>query len=145
MGAWGLGSFDNDDAMDWMVDFSEKQNIAFLEETFDLVLSNGDSEYIAAFYGSNAIAAAEIVAAAIGNISNSFPEHYLNKSDEIEVETIYLPRLKAAITQDIITKAKSALVLVKSNKNSELRQLWEEVDDYSDWLNDVGELEKRLN
>ena len=145
MGAWGLGSFDNDDAMDWMVDFSEKQNIAFLEETFDLVLSNGDSEYIAAFYGSNAIAAAEIVAAAIGNISNSFPEHYLNKSDEIEVEKIDLPKLKAAITQDIITKAKSALVLVKSNKNSELRQLWEEVDDYSDWLNDMGELEKRLN
>lgn len=42
MGAWGYGSFENDDALDWL---AELEDVSQLEEALDAVITNG-GEYI---------------------------------------------------------------------------------------------------
>lgn len=144
MGAWGLGSFENDDAMDWMSDFAEVQDMNLINATFDIVIENAGS-YIEAPEASNALAAAEIIAAIKGNIHKDFPDYYLNKSEEIEAELIDFDKLKTGLIEDVSQKALQVVRLIKENENSELKQLWQDTDEFSDWLNDVNELEKRLN
>ena len=60
MGAWGLGIFDNDSALDWVYDLVESTGTTVLREAFDNVI-NGE-EYIDVDFGSAAVAAASIIA-----------------------------------------------------------------------------------
>ena len=64
MGTWGIGSFENDDAADFMIDALESGDLSLLGEVFDNVLTS--TEYVEASDATVAIAAAEIVAAALG-------------------------------------------------------------------------------
>src|SRR3954451_21808785 len=64
MGAWGPGPFDNDDAMDWLVGLEESHDESALREAFRAV--EADATYIDLPVAANALAAAEVVAAAVG-------------------------------------------------------------------------------
>ena len=64
MGAWGFGSFDNDDAADFLADATESGDLSLVRGALDNVLTS--TEYVEAPDASQAIAAAEIVAAALG-------------------------------------------------------------------------------
>ena len=63
MGAWGCGSFENDDAVDWVYEF-ESSGVAAVASALEHVSSIAEDEYLEAPEASAAIAAAEIVAAA---------------------------------------------------------------------------------
>lgn len=65
MGAWGHGSFDNDAASDWLGDLAEG-DVSLVGETLDAVGAAEKDEYIDADDACNALAAAELVAAALG-------------------------------------------------------------------------------
>jgi hypothetical protein len=54
-GAWGPGSFENDDALDWASEFNLNPRVAVLVETLRVV---AEALYIEAPDGSAAIAAA---------------------------------------------------------------------------------------
>ena len=64
MGAWGLGSFENDGACDFLADATESGDLTLLREALDNVLTS--TEYVEAPDACNAIVAAEIIAAALG-------------------------------------------------------------------------------
>ena len=70
MGAWGFGTFENDDAGDWLFDLEETNDLSLIEQTLTL-----EDDYIEAPDGCNALAAAEIVAALMGKTRGCLPEN----------------------------------------------------------------------
>src|SRR5437868_5730136 len=72
MGAWDHGTFDNDDASDWVYELEDTTDFALVEESLEAVaLSCSVLESSAC---CTALAAAEVVAAARGRASDSLPE-----------------------------------------------------------------------
>lgn len=64
MGAWGVGSFENDDAGDFLGDVTDSGDLSLIREALDNVLTS--TEYVEAPDACMAIVAAEVVAAALG-------------------------------------------------------------------------------
>lgn len=129
MGAWKAGSFDNDDALDWVSDFADKPGREFIESTLKAVIES--DEYLEAPESSMAIAAAEVVAA----LRDAPP---LTLPDEIQK---VVSSGEITVDQNLIDLALKAIERVKTN--SELKELWEE-SDASEWLSAIASLEKRL-
>src|SRR5579864_6837094 len=71
MGAWGPGSFENDDASDWADDLEGSTGIGMLKEAFKAVEKNKFPESPDCCI---ALAAAEVVAAAKGKPCPDFPD-----------------------------------------------------------------------
>ncbi len=65
MGVWGAKSFENDDALDWVADLDEANDIEPVTKALNYIV-NGDSDYLEIPECSVAVAAAEIVAALRG-------------------------------------------------------------------------------
>ncbi|RYG97568.1 MAG: DUF4259 domain-containing protein [Alphaproteobacteria bacterium] len=133
MGAWGSGSFDNDDAGDFLSDATESGDLSLLLEVFDNVLTS--TEYVEAPDATQAIVAAEIVAAALGRSTLA--------AQREEDLTRWLARIRPTIDGELAGKARNALARILA-PNSELRELWEESEDFSDWQASVTELQQQL-
>src|SRR4051794_2230831 len=73
MGAWGSGSFENDDACDWVADLEENGPSA-VREPLTTVADADEDEYLEAPDCSVAIAAAELIAASHDRAATDFPE-----------------------------------------------------------------------
>jgi Domain of unknown function (DUF4259) len=130
MGAWSIEHFDNDAALDWLYDFSMDPSEQLLEETFKAVVDAAD-DYIESDDGSAVLVAAEVIAAARGKKSSAYPE-----------DTEVFSKLK--ISPALIARALQAIDIVSRQDNSELKELWEESDEYTDWQKAVAELKERL-
>ena len=132
MGARGTGSFDNDDAMDWIGGFgADGANI--IEEALEAINDLDPGDYIEADAAAHAIAAAELVAAARdGDVS-------------------HLPDDAAASLRENAAKINAAKLLAASRKavsrvlkSSELKELWDDSADGEEWEEGVRELLERL-
>jgi hypothetical protein len=133
MGAWGFGSFDNDDAADFLADVTESGDLSLIREVLDNVLTS--TEYVEAPDASQAIAAAEILAFAIGR-----PTPAAQQEQALEQ---WISRLRPSVEPALVTQARDALVRILA-PNSELRELWEDADEFSDWRATVDELARQL-
>src|SRR5450755_543412 len=69
-GAWGDGSFDNDDALDWVSQCTKSGEAKLVAATLNKALSSGE---IDAADGASIVAAVEVVAAANGKPSPNLP------------------------------------------------------------------------
>lgn len=128
MGAWGAGSFENDEASDWVYVLEEADG-------FDVVrraLAVADEDYLEAPDATIALAAAEVVAAALGQPAADLPD---------EVQPFVAQHGSSATTEDA-TLALAALARVRG-EDSELAELWEESGG-DDWNQAVDELRARL-
>jgi hypothetical protein len=126
MGAWGAGTFDNDDALDWLDDLVDGASDAIrgaLEAT--------EAESIEAPDASSALAAAEVVAAALGNPAADLPGEV---SDWLEANGAKSAAALAPLARQAVERIRA---------NSELKDLWEETDP-SEWTAAVDDLHKRL-
>jgi len=130
MGAWAEGSFENDDALDWVWELKEAEDTAILEEVFSVVTDNDD--YLEAPDCSIAIAAAEVVAAMRKRSAAKLPP---------EVQA-YVTRIGDSAGPDLATAALAALKRVKTK--SELQELWDDSKNAEKWHKAVEELESRL-
>jgi hypothetical protein len=126
MGAWGSEFSANDDAADWLDDFEAAPSWIAVEEAL-----NVSEAYIEADVASRAIAAAEIVAAGLGNAHPDL--------DEALVEWVRANATGAAALKD---RALATVGTILSD--SELRDLWNEAEDPS-WQVEVSNLQTRLN
>ena len=131
-GAWGIGSFDNDDALDWLSELEEAPNAALLTATLSGI--DPRSEYVEAPDCSVALAAAEVVAAAHGRPSKSLPAEAI----------AWLKRVHPSIAPELIQQARTAVTFCRDDANSELRQLWADSKDFPAWLTDTASLLSRL-
>ncbi|MGB5214845.1 MAG: DUF4259 domain-containing protein [Anderseniella sp.] len=131
MGAWGSGSFENDDAADWVYQFDDS-GVAAVETTLRKVYELTDDDYLEAPEASEAVAAAEIVAA-------------MRDSDLSQLSDDARKALaKHQATWDNSSVSDSArLAIERILQQSELKELWEEGDD-SKWVAAMARLQSRL-
>lgn len=134
MGAWGTGVFENDDVLDWKADLLESEGIELIEGTIEEVL---EEEYIESDLASNALGAIEILAALQGKPG----EEITNNSSYTEDLNDWISTHKGQ-GKKLISKAKRAIKKIK--KDSELKELWEESEEYQTWLKTINDLEDRL-
>lgn len=132
MGAWGTGIFENDDASDWVYTLAEEEGIDALRPTLMAAadLFGITEEILEEPAGSEALAAAEVVAALLGKPSINLPdevsEWVQGKEFCPELAFVALKAVKVVLT------------------NSELKELWEESDEFNAWISVVNNLKERL-
>ena len=132
-GAWGIGSFENDDASDWVWELEESSGPTVIDSALrNVAMSSG---YIDAPSASCAIAAAEVLAAMIDKPSASIPDEVANwvEGQSFEPSTA------------LLDMARVALANVLDENRSELAQLWSETGpDYENWKKTVAALTEKL-
>lgn len=129
MGAWGLGTFENDDALDWVYELEASTGSSVLNASLAAV---DGADYLEAPEACAALAAAEVVAALIGTPSQGLPEEV----------TGWLTANQQQPDAELIAMAHRAVSRIKSS--SELQELWEETDEYAAWQHAMDELSLRL-
>ena len=131
MGTWGMRSFENDSALDWVADLAESDGLELLDSSLETTPDDG---YLDSDIAVAAIAAAEVVAALLGKPAAKLPEAVEKwVADRGEVAAKYLvPKAIAAVDDTL-------------GKDSELRELWEEnEEDFPVWKAGVQDLRARL-
>src|SRR5215471_16284248 len=131
MGAWGAGSFENDDASDWLADFCDSPNKQSIVDALAIVADIGTADYLEAPDCSVGIAAAELVAAQKGSPNPNLTGEATACVTRLESADANLPSL-----------ALKALERIKTN--SELKELWDESETPSEWYASMSDLEARL-
>ncbi|WP_067273124.1 DUF4259 domain-containing protein [Mitsuaria sp. 7] len=131
-GTWGHGSFGNDGALDWLGDFLDRPSAASIEATLNAALTSGP---LGSFEGESAMAAAEVVAAALGRPAPDLRNDLL----------AWLRRTDLADYKKLKALAGRAVNAVISGQRSELRELWSpDRVDFAQWQASAQELLKRL-
>lgn len=132
MGAWGHKSFENDSALDWLGDVADGDP-STVGDALDAVAEAAPDDDLEVDDASAALAAAELVAAALGK-----GDDRLNSS-----ALTWLADHRAAAATIGATRARRAVERVL--ESSELRELWDENGSDTDWHRDVRELIQRLS
>jgi len=133
MGTWGLGAFDNDDAMDWCYALKYANDLAPIETALNGVLNRGKhNEYLELSDCCESLAAAEVIAAVKGKSAVQLPQEVV----------VFIKRHTITPSPRIIKLACDAVTAVRDV--SELRDLWDETDDAEYWLKGVDDLRERL-
>jgi hypothetical protein len=132
MGAWGAGTFENDDAADWLADLCDGPNQEALAEALAAVAGAGADEYLEAPDCSAGLAAAEFVAALKGAPGADLPDEARACAAKLETKA----------DPGLVSLALRAVERVRAD--SELKELWDESEDPAEWYAAVGDLEARL-
>lgn len=133
MAGWGPGSFENEDAQDWL----SKLNSLTLDDLHPIFTRAADNEdYLEAPESSRAIAAAEAIATLRGVPPNATPKQV---SDWVSAAK---SKSKDGSLEDTAGLALRAIQRVRTN--SELKDLWLEADGLNEWSANLRDLEQRL-
>jgi Domain of unknown function (DUF4259) len=135
MGTWGVGSFENDNAVDWTYDLEGKSDLSFIEATLDKVLNLGAS-YLEAPDAEECIAAADAVARLSGQFG--VRDAYTTSIDN------WVSQVSVKPSSQLREKARRALDRILQQP-SELLELWEESADTKAWKDSVMALASRLS
>jgi hypothetical protein len=130
MGAWGIGHFDNDDAGDWVWELEEAKSLTPVTSALNEV--EASSDYLDAGIASIGLAAAETVAATLGKPAADLPESVAE----------VVASLQAVADPALTSRARAAVEKIAAD--SELRELWEETDEFGQWQSKVSDLLERL-
>lgn len=134
MGTWSVDAFGNDDAADWAFELEESEDLAPIEQAIATVLEAGD-EYIEAPDAAVALAAIEALARLMGKPGERTA--YTENVDKWVASADVEP------SADLVDQALAAIARILGD-NSELRELWEESEDFDAWIASVSELRDRL-
>lgn len=133
MGTWDLDSFANDDASDFVDDLVEGTGLGPVREAMERVQST--TGYLEASEAQQGLAACEVVALVLGHASEA--------SEEEEELITWVARVKPTVNAALIAEAVQVVDRVLA-PDSELRELWEESDEFEEWQADVNALRARL-
>src|SRR5690348_617756 len=133
MGTWALHSFANDDAGDLVGGIVEGTDLARVREAIERVQSTAG--YLEAPEAQRGIAACEVIALVLGHTSNAS-----QAEDEL---TTWVARVKPTADAALVSHSVQVIDRVLA-PDSELHELWEESDEFQDWLADVTALRARL-
>lgn len=122
MGAWGEGIFENDSAMDWLATAGGDPRA--IDAAFDATI---DAEYLDVDAGSAAIAAAAIVAAAVGGDRSELPEDAQQILVTVVADAKLCARASAAIERVLAPKSELRELWTESKKDRELCQRLEQL------------------
>lgn len=129
MGTWDTGSFDNDEAADWLGELEDADDAGPIMEALLAVTEN--EEQVEAPEAQQALAAAEVVAAMNERPVANLPEEAAAWVGE--------PTRQPSVRE--LDLARRAVDRVRAD--SELKELWEEQDP-SAWYEKMDDLKARL-
>lgn len=129
MGTWGHGTFQNDDAADWLYELDEG-GLDVVDAALQAVRVGG---FLSAPDCCTALAAAEVVAAMRGRAAPDLPE-------ELQA---WLRQRRAPPSAGLIERAQQAVAAVLAD--SELAELWRESGQFAAWEVVVRDLAGRLH
>src|SRR5260370_9823941 len=129
MGAWGSGSFDNDDAVNFLSELRAKEVSDISEILSGIEKQTG---YIEAPECSVVIAAAEVIAASKGAPTSK-------ASPEIAA---WIKEKRPTIVPELVSSALKAVGRLKTD--SELKELWDEAGRLQEWHDRIDDLAQRL-
>ena len=133
MGCWAIGSFGNDDAADWISDLTQQKDLSLVRESIaELLAFDG---YLDAPYATQALAAIEVVAAVLGR-----PTAAAQSQEEL---MSWVANTRASADPELVSQCLAAIDRI-SGPESELRELWEDTDDFQEWQADVAKLRSRV-
>jgi len=135
MGAWSHEPFGNDTANDWAYGLDDVKDFSLVASAIKSVLDNGD-EYLDTDLATEAIAAAEVLAKALGRGTQS--DAYTEKVD------VWLKKVSAKPSPKLLSDAGIALARILG-EDSELNELWEESDEFTEWKSSVAALQSALS
>jgi hypothetical protein len=129
MAAWGSGSFDNEDASNWLGHLPQ-----LTTDDLKALLSRAEnSDYLAGPESGEIVAAAEVVAALVGSPNATLPrqitEWVAAKSNSNAAATLSYLAVRA---------------VHRVRTNSELKDLWLQADGLNEWSANLRDLEERL-
>lgn len=136
MGAWSHEPFGNDTACDWAYELEESEGYVVIEDAFNQIIEMSTEEYIDADIGCVAHAAAEVLAKSFGR--------GIEEEDIPEAVEKWLEQNKNKTNPALIPKAIRALKLL-TGESSELNELWQESDYYTEWTSNIDELKEILS
>jgi len=126
MGAWCTDNFSNDIAADWVAALEKSKGTKFLMSPIERVLQN--TGYLQIEECSEALAASEVVAAAVSSDYSIAPENvqtWLNtKKGFIFAKT---PQINSTHSTQAINVVKRIL------NDSELKELWQDSNEFENW------------
>jgi hypothetical protein len=129
VGRWGTGSFENDDAKDWLA----KLGTITPDDLMQIfVQAVDDPGYLEERAACVAVAAAETVSALNGSPADATPTEILE----------WASKNQQAVASELTDLAIRALERVR--RNSELKDLWLEADGLNDWTAAIQGLQTRL-
>jgi len=132
-GAWDMGPFDNDDALDWVYELESSSDLLVVRAALNAV-ANEDS-YIESSTGSAAVAAAEVVAALLGEAHPQLPPEVMSWVDGRSLSK----------GSELVELARKAIAGVQDSTKSELAQLWSESPELlAEWQSGLSDLDQRL-
>jgi hypothetical protein len=128
MGTWAEGSFESDQALDWLDELYQNPQEAFLRSTLEHVVRKAKHER-STREEVNAVAAADIVACWLGHAP---PEPR-------RAELVNWSRQHFKLAPEMVTLARDVVLTIKTD--SQLKELWGPVPK---WLRAMENLEQRL-
>lgn len=129
MGGWGTGSFENEDAQDFL---GELDSLAIDELKQKLAYAADHEGYLEAPECGVAVAAAEVVATGKGAPPVTVPQQI----------TEWVSKIEGTPSREMSDLARRAVERVRTN--SELKDLWQEAEGLNDWSAGLRNLEERL-
>ncbi|MBD2230771.1 DUF4259 domain-containing protein [Phormidium tenue] len=134
MGTWSVDAFGNDDAADWAFELAESDDLSLVEAAIDGALA--ESDYLDAPDAAIALAAIEVIARLNGNWGDR--NAYTEPIDR------WVERVTVQLEPELLARARAAIDRILS-ENSEMVDLWQDSDDYEDWLGSVEDLRSRIS
>lgn len=131
MGAWGTGTFDNDDAADWADELVESADLAPARAA--LAATMDSDGWLEIPEGARAVAAASVVAA-------SFDGDVRGVSDEVAEWLEYHPDAGTLADARLAIDALERVASV----DSELREIWLAAANGPAWMEEIARLAYRL-
>jgi hypothetical protein len=134
VGAWAVDAFGNDDAGDWLYSLYESEDLSVIDSTLTKVLETED--YLEAPEASEGIAAAEVIARLQGR-----PDPVSTEDEELDA---WLAAVKTKPDAALAKKAHAVIDRILSPP-SELRELWEESEEFDAWKASIENLKARIS
>ena len=131
MGAWGTGTFDNDDAADWVYELLGSADLTPAREA--LAATMDSDTWLEIPEGACAVAAASVVAAGFDGIVSGLP-------DEVVEWLEYHPDASTLADARLAIDALERVASV----DSELREVWLEAPNGPAWVEEIARLAYRL-
>jgi hypothetical protein len=131
VGAWGTGTFDNDDAADWAYELMESADLAPARAA--LAATMDSDGWLEIPEGARAVAAASVVAAGFDGDVRGLP-------DEVVEWLEYHPDAGSLADARLAIDALERVASV----DSELREVWLEATNGPAWVEEIARLVYRL-
>jgi len=134
MGAWGHTNFDNDTAQDFVAEV-EEGGIDRIVSAIDVINAIEEDAYVDSNLATEALAAIEYIATAKDRMAEDFPE---DAEDWVNAHKAQLLTIRG-----IVAKSQKAIDRIKNN--SELKEFWEETEDFGKWTSVLDDLNTRIS